>query len=68
MAKKYPNIKYRLVTGNGPSMYYSLEEVLKDVDKYRNDPLFKDKKRFQPKYIVKITEEVIEIPDNNETV
>lgn len=66
--KQYPNTKYRLVTGNGPSVFYKWDDVQKEIEELRTNPVFKDKERFQPKYIVKITEEIIEIPDNNETV
>ena len=66
--KQYPNTKYRLVTVNGPSVFYKWDDVQKEIEELRTNPVFKDKERFQPKYIVKITEEIIEIPDNNETV
>lgn len=61
MAKKYPNIKYRLVTGNGPSVFYDWNEVLKQIEYLRTNPIFKDKERFQPKYVIKITEELLNI-------
>lgn len=61
MAKKYPNIKYRLVTGNGPSVFYDWNEVLKQIEHLRTNPIFKDKERFQPKYVIKITEELLNI-------
>jgi hypothetical protein len=59
--KQYPNTKYRLVTGNGPSVFYKWEDVQKEIEKLRTNPVFKDKERFQPKYIIKITEELINI-------
>ena len=59
--KKYPNVKYRLVTGNGPSVYYKWDDVLEQIEEYKTNPIFKDKERFQPKYVVKITEEIINI-------
>lgn len=61
--KKYPNIKYRLVTGNGPSVYYKWDDVERQIEELRTNPAFKDKERFQPKYVVKITEELINIDD-----
>ena len=61
MAKKYPNIKYRLVTGNGPSVFYDWNEVLTQIEDLRTNPIFKDKERFQPKYVIKITEELLNI-------
>ena len=30
--KQYPNTKYRLVTGNGPSVFYKWDDVLKQED------------------------------------
>lgn len=61
--KNYPNIKYRLVTGNGPSVYYKWDDVERQIEELRTNPAFKDKERFQPKYVVKITEELINIDD-----
>lgn len=61
--KNYPNIKYRLVTGNGPSVYYKWDDVEHQIEELRTNPAFKDKERFQPKYVVKITEELINIDD-----
>lgn len=61
--KKYPNTKYRLVTGNGPSVYYKWDDVERQIEELRTNPAFKDKERFQPKYVVKITEELINIDD-----
>ena len=59
--RKYPKIKYRLVSGNGSSIFNNWSDVEKTIEKYRTDSLFKDKERFQPKYVIKITEEYIEI-------
>ena len=59
--RKYPKIKYRLVTGNGSSIFNNWSNVEKAIEKYRTNSLFKDKERFQPKYVIKITEEYIEI-------
>ena len=61
MKNKYPKVKYRLVNGNGSSVIYNWSDVEKQIETYRTDPLFKDKKRFQPQYVIKITEEYIEI-------
>lgn len=61
MKNKYPKVKYRLVNGNGSSVFYNWSDVEKQIEKYRTDLLFKDKKRFQPQYVIKITEEYIEI-------
>lgn len=59
--KQYPNTKYRLVTGNGPSVFYKWDDVLKQIEEYKTNPIFANKERFQPKYVVKITEELINI-------
>lgn len=58
---KYPKVKYRLVTGNGPSTYNSWTEVQSKILEYRINPIYKDKERFQPQYVIKITEEYIEV-------
>lgn len=58
----YPQIKYRLVTGNGSQVFYGWESVQRQINYYRTNPTFKDCERFQPKYIIKITEEYMEIP------
>lgn len=68
--QKYPKIKYRLVTGNGPSTFYSLEELQNTIKRYEEElkseelvdkhfDIYKYKDRFKPKYIIKITEELI---------
>lgn len=59
--KDFPKIKYRLVNGNGSCIFRNWNAVQKEIEKYRNDPIFKDKERFQPQYVIKITEEYIEI-------
>ena len=58
---EFPKIKYKLVNGNGWTLCDTWEEVCKKVNYYRTDPIFKDKKRFQPQYVVKITEEYIDL-------
>ena len=69
MANKddYPIVKYRIVTGNG---YYlveggeeELEKALAERRLFVSTTCFteKDKKRFSPKYVVKVTEEYIEV-------
>ena len=59
--KKYPIIKYRVVNGNGYAICDSWSQVEERINYYKTDPLFKDKDRFQVKYVVKVTEELIEI-------
>lgn len=59
--EEFPKTKYKLVTGNGWQLCNTWEEVCKKVVFYRTDPIFKDEKRFQPQYVVKITEEYIEL-------
>lgn len=59
--KNYPKIKYRLVTGNGPSTYYNLESVQNKIQEYQTNPIFKNNEKFKPQYIIKITEELIEL-------
>ena len=60
-------MKYRIVNGNGYSVCNGreeLEEELKRMNKFyeslkeRND---KDCDRFKPKYVVKVTEEYLEL-------
>lgn len=58
----YPQVKYRLVTGDGPQVFYSWESVQNKINYCRTHPAFKDCERFQPKYIIKITEEYLEVP------
>lgn len=59
--ESYPKVKYRLVTGNGPSIYYSEDELNKKIHEYRTNSSYKDREDFQPQYIIKITEEYIEV-------
>lgn len=61
MEKIYPIVKYRVVNGNGYTICNTWQEVKERIDYYKTDPLFKDKKDFQIKYIVKVTEEKIVI-------
>jgi hypothetical protein len=42
-------------------VFYKWDDVQKEIEELRTNPAFKDKDRFQPKYIVKITEELINI-------
>lgn len=57
----YPKTKYRLVNGMGYVLYDTWEEVEKKIEYYKTDPIFKDEKRFQPQYVIKITEEYIDL-------
>ena len=59
--ESYPKVKYRLVTGNGPSVYYSEEELIKKIHEYRTNRSYKDRDDFHPQYISKLTEEYIEV-------
>lgn len=59
--KKYPKTKYRVVNGNGYTICDSWGQVEERINYYKTNPLFKDKDRFQIKYVVKVTEELIEI-------
>lgn len=60
----YPIIKYRIVTGNGYSLFEGNENELKkelfrkfEFAKKHND------KRFEPQYVVKLTEEYVTIDE-----
>ena len=59
--KQYPIVKYRVVNGNGYSVCDTWEEVQKRIEHYKTNPLFKDNESFQVKYVVKVTEEKIDI-------
>jgi len=59
--KQYPIVKYRVVNGNGYSVCNTWEGVQKQIEYYRTNPLFKDKENFQVKYVIKVTEEKIDI-------
>lgn len=59
--ESYPKVKYRLVTGNGPSIYYSEDELNKKINELRTNRSYKDREDFKPQYIIKITEEYIEV-------
>ena len=73
MAKKskrtkedYPIVKYRVVDGNGYSLCEGeneLKEKLKrDFEYYESVKGGYDTERFKPQYVIKVTEEYIEIP------
>lgn len=59
--KQYPVVKYRVVNGNGYSVCDTWEAVEKQIEYYKTNPLFKDKENFQVKYVIKVTEEKIDI-------
>ena len=59
--KQYPVVKYRVVNGNGYSVCNTWEGVQKQIEYYKTNPLFKDKENFQVKYVIKVTEEKIDI-------
>lgn len=55
--KKYPSVKYRVVNGNGNGIYYSLEQVKEVIANYAKNT----NQRFHVQYVVKITEELLDI-------
>ena len=67
----YPIVKYRIVTGNGYTVCNSEEELHEALkrsaefcEKLKEDADYNydiDIERFRPKYIIKVTEEYIEI-------
>ena len=59
--KEYPIIKYRVVNGNGYTVCDTWEEVQEQIQYYKTNPLFQDKEYFQVKYVIKVTEEKIDI-------
>ena len=59
--KQYPIVKYRIVNGNGYTVCDTWEEVQKQIEYYKTNPLFRDKENFQVKYVIKVTEEKIDI-------
>lgn len=59
--KQYPIVKYRIVNGNGYTVCDTWEEVQKRIEYYKTNPLFQDKENFQVKYVIKVTEEKIDI-------
>ena len=71
MAKKkkedYPIVKYRIVTGNGYTLVEggeeALEKALAERELFVSTSCFteQDKKRFSTQYVVKVTEEYIEV-------
>lgn len=60
----YPIIKYRIVTGNGYSLLEGSETELKETLKRKFEFAKKyGKKRFEPQYVVKVSEEYITIDE-----
>jgi hypothetical protein len=59
--KQYPVVKYRVVNGNGYTVCDTWEEVQEQIEYYKTNPLFQDKEYFQVKYVIKVTEEKIDI-------
>jgi hypothetical protein len=59
--KEYPIVKYRVVNGNGYTVCDTWEEVQEQIEYYKTNPLFQDKEYFQVKYVIKVTEEKIDI-------
>ena len=60
----YPIIKYRIVTGNGYSLFEGSEDELKE--RLKEDFNFAKRvedKRFEPQYVIKVTEEYLEISE-----
>lgn len=57
----YPIVKYRVVNGNGYAVCDTWSEVVERIKYLTTNPSFRDKKRFQPQYVIKVTEEYIEI-------
>ena len=70
MAKKkytkedYPIVKYRIVDGNGYGLFEGNENELKKELLCRFEFAKKfDDKRFEPQYVIKVTEEYLEISE-----
>ena len=70
MAKKkrtkedYPIVKYRIVDGNGYSLFEDGENELKE--RLKKDFKFAknvNDKHFEPQYVIKVTEEYLEISE-----
>lgn len=70
MAKKkrtkedYPIVKYRIVDGNGYNLFDGSEDELKEL--LKEDFIFAKRvedKRFEPQYVIKVTEEYLEISE-----
>jgi len=57
----YPKVKYRVVDGNGYTLCDTWDGVEEKINYYKTNPIFKDKEDFQVKYVIKVTEEYIEI-------
>ena len=60
----YPIIKYRIVTGNGYSLFEGSENELKK-ELFRKFEFAKrnNEKRFEPQYVIKVTEEYIDVSE-----
>jgi len=63
MKKKedFPKVKYKVVAGYGSFTCDTWEGVQGAIKRYQTDPVFKDKDDFKVKYVIKITEEYIEV-------
>ena len=60
----YPIIKYRIVTGNGYTLFKGNENGLKEELKCEFEFAKKyNDKRFEPQCVIKVTEEYIEIDE-----
>jgi len=60
----YPIVKYRVITGDGYFLFEGDEERLKQKLKERSDwveTLTYNKERFKVQYVVKVTEEYIDL-------
>lgn len=57
----YPIVKYRVVNGNGYAVCDTWSEVVERIGYLKTNPSFRGKERFQPQYVIKVTEEYIEI-------
>lgn len=70
MAKKkrtkedYPIVKYRIVDGNGYNLFDGSEDELKEhLKEDFNFAKRVEDKRFEPQYVIKVTEEYLEISE-----
>ena len=60
----YPIIKYRIVNGNGYALLEGSEIELKEALKRKFEFAKKyGDKRFEPKYVIKVTEEYIDVSE-----
>ena len=57
----YPKVKYRVVDGNGYTLCDTWERVEEKISYYKTSPMFKDNEDLKDKYVIKVTEEYIEI-------